>query len=120
MDVDLIVDRCIDRTVLFVHVAPVHLSEADKLLMAEFDRRDIDNSGSLSRTEIEAFLKDMEWASLSADDVFNHYDKDHDESITAHEFLTWQRAAWVHRSDTKTTARVVPILHKMFRQHSGY
>ena len=88
--------------------------------MAEFHRRDLDNSGTLERSEIELFLKDMGWTHLSADHAFNHHDKGDDEiHMTADEFMDWQRAAWMHRSNTKTTARVVPILHKMFRQHSG-
>ena len=113
-------------TVVFlVSAAPQTLNEVEKVLMAEFARRDIDNSGSMCRSEIEIFLKEIGWTDLTVEEMFKHHDKNRDDTITADEFVAWQRAAWEKRSNGKgsdrvlPTDRVLPILQKIFHQHAG-
>lgn len=93
----------------------------EKVLVAEFNRRDIDNSGSLSLGEIATFLREIGWTDMTAEEIFLHYDKNNNEVISLEEFIKWQRHAHDSKSESKGGLfdRVGHILKTVFHQHDA-
>lgn len=93
----------------------------EKVLIAEFNRRDIDHSGGLSRDEIATFLQDIGWTDMTAEEIFSHYDKNNNDLISLDEFITWQRHAHDSKSERKggLFGRVGHILKSVFNQHDA-
>ena len=89
------------------------------MLIAEFNRRDVDRSGGLCRDEIATFLKEIGWTEMTAEEIFSHYAKKNDEHITVEEFIAWQRQAYANKSESKGRwlGRVTHILKHVFQQH---